>query len=183
MPGDLFVFHKSPTNIQEAQDKYRWVTEGPNCPVCNMMRGRVYSLIVWWDTVLPGFHPYCNCRLERVADDTLESSLDIFGVEPWIDRLNFNTFTRWWVKRLMPWDVTQVTALTEAYQSTGNWSDAFAQLEKITRPNSLFSNPRLLIYNTQHPFTPVWDWFGTVITTLIEAAPFPSASMPYEDYR
>lgn len=183
MPGEVLLFQRTLTNVQEDQGKYRWVSEGPNCAVCNLMRGRVYSLIVWWDTVVPGFHPHCNCRLEKVAEDTPESSLDIFGVEPWIDRLSVNTFTRWWVKRLMPWDVTQVTALTEAYQETGNWSDAFAHLEKITRSNSLFSNPRLLIYNSQHPFSPIFDWLDGIFTSRAEGAPVPSASLPYEDYR
>ncbi len=66
MAGEPLVFTRDGYNIQEAKRKYKWVTSGPNCDVCNLMRGRVYALIVWWDTLMPGFHPHCNCRLEPV---------------------------------------------------------------------------------------------------------------------
>ncbi|MHB8806711.1 MAG: hypothetical protein ACYC59_03935 [Anaerolineaceae bacterium] len=183
MPGEPLLFTRDETGVQENSTKYQWVTEGPNCNVCNLMRGRVYALIVWWDTVVPGFHPNCDCRLESVPDDTPESSLDLFGVEPWIDRLNVNTYTRWWIKRLMPWDITEVTALTKAYQETGNWKDAFAKLKSITNPKSLFSNPRLTIFNTQYPFPQFQSWSDGFFTSRFENVPVPYSWLPWERYR
>lgn len=183
MTGEPLPFTRTESSVRENKTKYRWVTEGPNCDVCNLMRGRVYALIVWWDTVVPGLHPNCDCRLEPVPDDTPESSLDFFGVEPWIDRLNFNTYTRWWIKRLMPWDITEVQALTEAYQQTGNWKDAFEKVKQITNPKSVFSNPRLTIYNTQHPLSHLFSWPDGFFTTWFDNCPIPSAWLPWERYR
>ncbi len=183
MAGEPLVFTRDGYNIQEAKRKYKWVTSGPNCDVCNLMRGRVYALIVWWDTLMPGFHPHCKCRLEPVGDDTPESSLDLFGVEPWIDRLNLNTFTRWWIKRLMPWDVNMTFTLTEAYQESGNWKDAFDKVNRITRSGSPFANPRLRIFNTQNPFPQINSWTDLFITPTVETPLSPSASLPHEEYR
>jgi len=183
MPGEPLLFTRNETGVQENSMKYQWVTEGPNCDVCNLMRGRVYALIVWWDTVMPGFHPNCDCWLEPVSDDIPESSLDLFGVEPWIDRLNFNTYTRWWIKRLMPWDITEVTALNEAHQETGDWKDAFARLKSITNPRSLFSSPRLTVFNTQYPFPQFQSWPDGFFTSRFENVPYPYAWLPWERYR
>jgi len=181
--GEPLAFKRNGNSIQEAQQKYRWVTQGANCEVCNRMHGRVYALIVWWDTVMPGFHPHCDCRLEPVADDTAESSLDIWGVDPWIERLNVNTFTRWWIKRLMPWDVAEVTTLSEAFQETGNWKDAFAKVKALYNPHSLFSNAHLMIFNTQHPFPQFWVWPDGFFTARFEGVPYPYAWLPWERYR
>jgi len=180
MPGRPLPFVTNGDHIQENKTKYKWVTHGTNCPVCNILRGRVYALIVWYDTVTPGFHPCCDCELVPVSDDIPESSLQIFGVVPWIDRLSFNTYTRWWIKRLMPWDIQEVGALTEAYQETGNWAEAFKKVKQDINPRSTVIDPRIAIFNTQHPLTPLISWFDGVFTTRIQTAPTPSADLPWE---
>jgi hypothetical protein len=183
MSGEPLAFTSNGERIQENRDKYRWITEGLNCDVCNLMRGRVYPLIIWYDTVMPGFHLHCDCRLEPVAQDTPESSLDIFGVDPWIDRLNVDTFTRWWINRLLPWDVREITTLTEAFQETGNWKDTFTKLKLASNPRTLFSNPRLIIFNTQYPFPQFRAWPDGFFTSRLENVPFPYTWLPWERYR
>jgi len=70
------------------QVKYKWCTRGPNCRICEAMRGRVYTFDTWVSSgVLPGFHLFCNCYLEKVSVSTPTSSLDVFGAEfpIWLD--------------------------------------------------------------------------------------------------
>lgn len=180
VPGEPLLFTRKNGRIQENKKKYKWVTNGANCDTCNLMRGRVYALIVWWDTIVPGFHPCCDCSLEPVGDDTPESSLQFFGVVPWIDRLDFSTYTRWMIKRYMPWDVQEVYALAEAYDQKRNWKDAFAAVKKITHPNSYIIDFRYTLFNTQYPLSPVTSWFDGKFTTRVETAPTPSADLPWE---
>lgn len=74
------------------QRKFRWTTHGENCPLCDFMRGRVYTMDVFYSTgFYPGFHLHCNCTLSPVGDDVPMSNLDIFG-----DSLNLlANDTRW----------------------------------------------------------------------------------------
>lgn len=179
MSGEVLAFSRDESGINESKLKYRWQTNGVNCDVCNLLRGRVYPLIVWWDTVVPGFHPCCDCSLVPVEDNTPESSLDILGVEPWIDQLNMSTFMKWWVRRLMPWDITYTQALVEAYTDTGSWDKAFKQYKDTVSLNS-----RMTIFNRQYPFSQSTTWTDDgVITSRIESATRPSAKLPVESYR
>ena len=180
MRGEPLAFTRKNGRIQESKKKFKWVTHGINCDVCNLMRGRVYTLIVWWDTIVPGFHSCCDCELQEVGDDTPESSLQFFGVVPWIDRMNFSSYTRWWIKRLMPWDIQEVRALTEAFGQTGNWKDAFAAVKKVTHPNSYLIDPQITILNTRYPLSPLTSWFDGFFTTKVQTAPTPSADLPWE---
>jgi len=70
-----------PDNIYQDQDKkYQWKTRGENCPYCDAMEGRVYTLDVFMTSgVYPGFHKGCNCYIVEVPQETLMSDLDIFG--------------------------------------------------------------------------------------------------------
>jgi hypothetical protein len=79
--------------LYDLYKKYQWITFGENCPICEAMRGRVYTGDVYASSqIFPGFHPGCNCTLRRVDDDTPESDFDIFpeyfiqflnhGIEP-----------------------------------------------------------------------------------------------------
>ena len=70
-----------PDNIYQDQDKkYQWKTRGENCPYCDMMEGRTYTLDTLMTTgVYPGFHKGCNCYVVEVPQDTELSDLDIFG--------------------------------------------------------------------------------------------------------
>lgn len=88
-----------PTNVYVQQDlKYQWRCRGENCPYCDAMDGRVYSLDVYMTSgVYPGFHKGCNCYLVQVPSYTLMSDLDIFGSalnmrnDSWLNAL----FGRW----------------------------------------------------------------------------------------
>jgi len=70
-----------PNNIYQDQDKrYMWCCRGENCPYCDAMEGRVYSLdVLMTSGVYPGFHKGCNCHLQEVPQETPMSDLDIFG--------------------------------------------------------------------------------------------------------
>ena len=179
MSGEPLAFTRKNGRIQESKKKYKWVTHGANCDTCNLMRGRVYALIVWWDNIVPGFHSCCDCELQEVGEDTPESSLQFFGVVPWIDRLSYDTYTRWWIKRLMPWDIQEVEALTEAYGQTGNWKDAFAAVRKITHTPLYYSRTPTTT-NTRSPFTTLFSWFDGIFSTRVQTAPTPSADLPWE---
>jgi hypothetical protein len=74
MPGE-------PINIYQDQDKkYQWHTRGENCPYCDAMDGRIYTLDTYATSgVYPGFHKGCDCYAVEVPQDTELSDLDIFG--------------------------------------------------------------------------------------------------------
>jgi hypothetical protein len=63
---------------------------------------------------MPGFHPHCDCSLEPGSQDT-RNLLLLFSCDPWIDRLNVVTFTRWWINAFCLY-VRVITTLTEAFQ-------------------------------------------------------------------
>jgi len=91
-PGgdDFFGLRNIPDKV-EMTDKFQWVTNGWNCPVCQVMSNRVYEYAFWVSTVTPGFHPGCDCRLVKVKNDIPESNRDLFGV----DVLTFHLDHRW----------------------------------------------------------------------------------------
>jgi hypothetical protein len=67
-------------NWDNLQKKYKWMTRGENCRICDAMAGRVYTYDTWIAaSVLPGFHLHCNCYLQLVGDEVPESDKDIFG--------------------------------------------------------------------------------------------------------
>ena len=70
-----------PINIYQDQDKkYQWHTRGENCPYCDAMDGRIYTLDTYATSgVYPGFHKGCDCYAVEVPQDTELSDLDIFG--------------------------------------------------------------------------------------------------------
>ena len=70
-----------PNNIyQDQEKKYQWHCRGENCPYCDAMEGRVYSLdVLMTSGVYPGWHKGCNCYVTEVPQYTLMSDLDIFG--------------------------------------------------------------------------------------------------------
>jgi hypothetical protein len=70
-----------PDNIyQDQEKKYQWRTRGENCPYCDAMEGRIYTLdVLMTSSVYPGFHKGCNCYLVEVPQETPMSDLDIFG--------------------------------------------------------------------------------------------------------
>ncbi len=74
MPGQ-------PDNIyQDQEKKYQWHTRGENCPYCDIMEGRTYTLdVLMTSGVHPGFHKGCDCYLVEVPQTTPMSDLDIFG--------------------------------------------------------------------------------------------------------
>ena len=83
----------------------------------------------------------------------------------------------------MPWDVSMVQSLTQAFQQTGNWQEAFDQVERLTHPNAPLPIPRLLIFNTKYPFPTYQSWFDGSFTGNFESPAYPSADLPYEVYR
>jgi hypothetical protein len=71
-PSDIF------DNFEEK--KYQWKTRGENCPWCDIMEGRIYTLdVLITSSVYPGFHRNCNCYLVEVPQDSETSDMDIFG--------------------------------------------------------------------------------------------------------
>lgn len=65
--------------LYDLQSKYMWVTRKENCPICESMRGRVYTGDYFASSgIWPGFHDYCDCSLEKVSDDTPMSPMDLF---------------------------------------------------------------------------------------------------------
>jgi len=93
-----------PQNIFQDQDKkYQWHTRGENCPYCDAMEGRIYTLDVYMTSgVYPGFHKGCNCYMVEMPSDTQMSDLDIFGSalnmrnEGWLAAL-FGRWDRLWI--------------------------------------------------------------------------------------
>lgn len=66
--------------LNDFEKKYQWMTFGENCQICDMMRGRVYTLDFFVSTgFYPGFHEHCDCQLWPVPDDTPESDREDFG--------------------------------------------------------------------------------------------------------
>jgi len=67
---------------EQLRTKYMWVCFWENCPVCESLRGRVYTYDQWYASgVLPGFHYHCNCQLREVSPDTELSDPDFFGCD------------------------------------------------------------------------------------------------------
>ena len=79
-PGTIF---ENPHGTNSSV-KYRWVCKGWNCPVCQVLSNRIYSLEYWAGTVQPGFHANCDCSLVPVYSDAPESSHDLFDVDYWV---------------------------------------------------------------------------------------------------
>jgi len=68
------------SELGHLEDKYMWNTWGDNCPICNAMRGKVYTLDFWALVgIWPGFHHNCDCTMKKVPRDTPESDRDFFG--------------------------------------------------------------------------------------------------------
>lgn len=62
--------------------KMQWTTRGANCPMCNALRGRIYTFDTWMSAnVWPGFHLHCNCYLKVVSVEMEESDPDFFGTD------------------------------------------------------------------------------------------------------
>ena len=89
--GDDFLGVRSLPGAVNMTDKFQWITTGWNCPVCNVMSNRVYEYAYWASTVLPGFHPHCDCKLKKVDNSTQESNRDLYGV----DVITFHLDHRW----------------------------------------------------------------------------------------
>ena len=79
-PGTIF---ENPHGTNSSV-KYRWVCKGWNCPVCQVLSNRIYSLEYWSGTVQPGFHNNCDCSLVPVYSDAPESAHDLFDVDYWV---------------------------------------------------------------------------------------------------
>jgi len=60
------VFTPGPTT------RYKWQASGPNpCPRCAELDGQVRTLESWQNSVMPGLHKHCHCRL--VCTEEVES--------------------------------------------------------------------------------------------------------------
>lgn len=60
--------------------KYCWTTHAENCPLCDSLRGRVYTLDLFVSAgFYPGFHENCDCTLEPMPDDAVMSDRDLLG--------------------------------------------------------------------------------------------------------
>ena len=71
-----------PNPLPDLEQLYQWTTRGENCPMCNALRGRVYSQDMWMSSsVYPGFHRNCDCYLKKVDADTPISDPDFFGMD------------------------------------------------------------------------------------------------------
>ena len=68
-----------PNPFEDINQLYKWCTRGSNCPICDALRGKVYSMDIWMSCgVWPGFHLNCDCYLKKVFYEPM-SDLDFFG--------------------------------------------------------------------------------------------------------
>jgi len=162
--------------------KYMWMTRGHNCPVCNMMRGRVYSMRFWTQAVMPGFHPHCDCFLKLVAIEYPESDTDIFGIEAFIDALNLSAFWKYMLHSILPQNFRKSKELAESYALTGNWQEAFNIVEdQFKSYYGLIDLPRYRLFQpTFYRFTIDGNFTGL---NFWEYPYTPKPYMPYEIYR
>ncbi len=71
-----------PNPLGNLNQKLQWVTRGENCPICDSLRGRIYTYDMWMSAgVWPGFHLNCDCDLRKVDDDSPTSDPDFFGTD------------------------------------------------------------------------------------------------------
>lgn len=85
--------------------KFQWNCWGENCPVCESMRGRVYTYDHWYSAgVLPGFHLNCNCTLKEVSAEHPLSDLDFFGTDL---QLLSDSYSGWFLlaKNYLPYNL------------------------------------------------------------------------------
>ena len=170
---------------RDALIKYEWKTRGLNCPVCNLMRGHIHSLLFWYQAIRPGFHPHCDCYLEKVPNDTKESNTYIFGLEQWIDKLNFSSIQKWFAHSLMPINFRAAKELSDAYMKTGSWSYAFDVAQGPLHSSWTFlDHPRLRMFEPKIVRDTKWNAIvGFDIVGIMQKPSKPAPYMPYETYR
>lgn len=121
--------------------KYQWVTRRENCPICESMRGRVYTGDYFAASGLwPGFHDNCDCSLIKVSDDTPISPMDLFPdyLVPFLG-LSGSLFPSGW----KPYNVFLLDEFMRATPDGGTIADAIAAFKAGTvNDGSILAYPR-----------------------------------------
>lgn len=121
------------SSFNELKTSYMWMTRGDNCPVCNYLSGRIFSMDFWQSYAMPGkIHTNCDCYLQRVKDGVPDSVMDVFGMSAYsafgyqsLVHIAHNFELLFEGKVFSNTGITDVDKLMQAYQKTGNWKDAY----------------------------------------------------------
>jgi hypothetical protein len=159
---------------------YRWATRGWNCPICQIMSNRIYRLDYWQNTVMPGFHPHCDCSLVPQMEGAVESDHDLFNPDFWW----WNPITDSWEKIFQHrwnWLAGMAEDMARAYEKTDDAAAAWRLLEpKISIGGIGIGNPQNAILQGHLSFeTLAGTWIGNV-ETLLNNCPIPKADLPWE---
>jgi len=175
-------------SIANGAVKYRWQTSGYNCPICQILSNRIYTWDYWRNTVQPGFHAGCNCRLVEVRDQsTLESSRNLWGVDQVLFNPN-NARVQEWLQafwRNLNLMQKNATRYSDAFYQFGNVQEGYRSLDGILTSRWLlnFGIPGFIL---QHPRVNFFTLMGTVAGNLANLSmPIlkPGADLPWEVYR
>ena len=114
-------YHWSPLGY--ITTKYVWNTWGDNCPICDAMRGKTYTLDMWMNIgIWPGFHLGCDCSMKKVSVEIPISDPDFFG-------MNIPQFADMWLPfpnlfwdpnfKIQPWQMSIVSDIERMHIQAG----------------------------------------------------------------
>ena len=179
-------------SMEYMQRKFRWMTRGENCVLCEFMRGRVYTMDTFMATgFFPGFHLHCNCYLTPVDDDVPVSNLDIFG-----DSLNLMANDKRWFFGLFnydpdfkPYNAWITDLINQEAAKGGTLREIMKRLKRNIKTGSFIldfmqgSNFNWNVYRTVlHSQGVDGTWFGGILDNI---GPVPEGlipDMPYQTY-
>jgi hypothetical protein len=146
--AEPYVFH--------ALDLATWVTKGDNCPKCNTLSGRTYSLAYWQATVMPGWHNHCDCKLVLSKRGVRESPHNLWGTEPywWNPQMSIGDYLVQTLNRFLNF----FNGRQDLLKMNGDAYSGFDNLNPIIKSNSAYTSAPW----TMMPETTPADWFPFV---------------------
>jgi len=177
-------------SMEYMQRKFRWMTRGQNCPLCQFMRGRVYTMDTFYSSgFYPGFHHGCDCYLTPVGDDVPISNLDIFG-----DSLNLMANDIRWFFGLFnydpdwkPYNAFFTELITEEAKAGGTLRDIMRRLKRKIKSGAFILDYMFgfewNVYRTaQHMQGVDGSWGGSMWVNFGVSPEDLAPKMPYQTY-
>jgi hypothetical protein len=144
---------------------YKWTTHGENCRRCNNLDGMTKSLAEWANSVMPGFHPHCDCSLTPITETTSYTPI-IFAKIPdsLLGLIRFSNLAYFILPQVWPKDLEEYMKVCFAPK----WDQAVIQAQEDWNPQTMTYDK--IIRN----FGPMVEWIDGTYSPIPYVVPGPA---------